>query len=97
MFQLWKIGHYASKCPHKKGNNEYDNKEKDKYRRVKNERNLKEENLLYPRGQQQPFDEERTNDCMFMAIEIQDERKYHYKWNEEKVVVDMEREFVLKF
>jgi hypothetical protein len=75
-FNCGKIGHFASKCPHKRKYQTYDNEEKNKHKKVYKENNFKKKSLSV-NNDDDPSDDEssdsyiedKINDIILIALE----------------------------
>ena len=60
MFQLWKIGHFANKFPHKRNDQTYDDEEKHKHKSFFKENNFKKKSLCV-NNDDDPLDDEEND------------------------------------
>jgi hypothetical protein len=75
-FNCGKIGHFASKCPHKRKDQTYDDEEKQKHKKVYKENNFRKK-ILCVNNDDDPSDDENSdssiediiNDIMLIALE----------------------------
>jgi hypothetical protein len=101
-FNCGKIGHFASKCPHKIKDQTYDDEEKHKHKKVYKENNFKKKSLCV-NNDDDPSDDEssdssiedKVNDFMLMAKEDYDNKITGSDVNDEEVVVDLEGELIM--
>jgi hypothetical protein len=100
-FNCGKIGHFASKCPHKIKDQTYDDEEKHKHKKVYKENNFKKKSLCV-NNDDDPSDDEssdssiedKVNEFMLMAKEDYDNKITGSDVNDEEVVVDLEGELI---
>jgi hypothetical protein len=94
-FNCGKIGHFASKCPHQKKGQNFDDEKKYKYKKydkkkilVVNNDNSSEE------SDSDSSCDDKTNDFVLMAKEDHDNKSIGSIDNEEEAVVDLEGELI---
>jgi hypothetical protein len=75
-FKCGKIGHFSSKCPHKRKDHTYDDEEKNKHKKVYRENNFKKKILCVNNDDDPSNDEDndssiesKINDAMLIALE----------------------------
>jgi hypothetical protein len=100
-FNYGKIGHFASKCPHKRKDQTYDNEEKHKHKKVYKENNFKKKSLCV-NNDDDPSDDEssdssiedKINDIMLIDLEYLNTEDTGSEFVDYEVVVDIEGELV---
>jgi hypothetical protein len=94
-FNCGKIGHFASKCPHQKKDQNSDDEKKYKYKKYNKKKSLVANND----NSSEDIDsdtscEDKANDFMLMAKEDNDNKSTGSDDNDEEVVVDLEGELI---
>jgi hypothetical protein len=94
-FNCGKIGHFASKCPHKKKDQNSDDEKQYKFKKYSKKKSLCANND----NSSEDIDsnsscEDKVNDFMLMAIGDLDDEYTGSDMNDEEVVVDMEGELI---
>jgi hypothetical protein len=100
-FNCGKIGHFASKCPHKRKAQTCDNEEKHKHKKVYKENNFKKKSLCVNNDDDPSDDkssdssiEDKLNDIMPIALEDLNIEYTGSEFIDWEVVVDLEGELV---
>jgi hypothetical protein len=94
-FNCGKIGHFASKCPHQKKDQEFDDEKKYKYKKYNKKKSLvvNNDNSSVEIDSDSSCDD-KTNDFVLMAKEDHDNKSTGNIDNEEEAVVDLEGELI---
>jgi hypothetical protein len=94
-FNCGKIGHFASKCPHQKKDQNSDDEKKYKFKKYSKKKSLcaNNDNSSEDTDSDSPC-EDKVNDFMLMAKEDYDNKITGSDDNDEEVVVDMEGELI---
>jgi hypothetical protein len=98
-FNCGKIGHFASKCPHKIKDQTYDDEQKHKHKKVYKENNFKKKSLCV-NNDDDPLDDEstdssieyKTKDIMLIALEDLNTEYTGSDFTDCESVVDLEGE-----
>jgi hypothetical protein len=94
-FNCGKIGHFASKCPHQKKDQNYDDEKKYKYKKYNNKKSLVANNDNSSEDTDSDSScEDKENDFMLMAKEDYDNKSTGSDDNGEEFVVDLEGELI---
>jgi hypothetical protein len=94
-FNCGKIGHFASKCPHQKKDQNSDDEKKYKYKKYNKKKSLVANNDNSSEDTDSDSScEDKANDFMLMAKEDYDNKSIGSDDNDEEVVVDMEGELI---
>jgi hypothetical protein len=95
LFNCGKIGHFASKCPHQKKDQNSDDEKKYQFKKYSKKKSLvaNNENSLEDTNNDS-FYEDKVNDFMLMAKEDYDNKSTGNDDNDEEPVVDMEGELI---
>jgi hypothetical protein len=94
-FNCGKIGHFASKCPHQKKDQNFDDEKKYKYKKYNNKKSLVANNDNSSEDiDSDSSSEDKTNDFILMAKEDHDNKSMGSDDNEEEAVVDLEGELI---
>jgi hypothetical protein len=94
-FNCGKIGHFASKCPHQKKDQNSDDEKKYKYKKYNKKKSLVANNDNSSEDTDSDSScEDKVNDFMLMAKEDYDNKSTGSDDNDEEVVVDMEGELI---
>jgi hypothetical protein len=94
-FNCGKIGHFSSKCPHKKKDQNSDDEEKYKFKKYSKKKSLCANNDESSEDKDNNSScEDIVNDFMLMAIEYFDDEYTGSDMNDEEAVVDMEGELI---
>jgi hypothetical protein len=94
-FNCGKIGHFASKCPHQKKGQNFDDEKKYKYQKYNKKKSLVANNDNFSEDtDSDSSDENKPNDFVLMAKEDHDNEGTGSDDNEEEAVVDLEGELV---
>jgi hypothetical protein len=96
-FNCVKIGHFSSKCPHKRKDQTYDDEEKHKHKKVYKENNFKKKSLCV-NNDDDPSDDEsndssiedKINDIMLIALEYLNNEDTGSEFVDCELVVDLE-------
>jgi hypothetical protein len=94
-FNCGKIGHFASKCPHQKKDQKFDDENKYKYKKYNKKKSLvvNNDNSSEETDSDSSCDD-KTNDFVLMAKEDHDNKSTGNIDNEEEAVVDLEGELI---
>jgi hypothetical protein len=94
-FNYGKIGHFASKCPHQKKDQNSDDEKKYKYKKYNKKKSLvaNNDNSSEDTDSDSSY-EDKENDFMLMAKEDYDNKITGSDENDEEVVVDLEGELI---
>jgi hypothetical protein len=94
-FNCGKIGHFASKCPHQKKAQNFDDEKKYKYKKYDKKKSLvvNNDNSSEESDSDSSCDD-KTNDFVLMAKEDHDNKSTGIIDNEEEAVVDLEGELI---
>jgi hypothetical protein len=100
-FNFGKIGHFASKCPHKRKDQTYDDEENNKHKNVYKENNFKKKSLCV-NNDDNPSDDEnndssieiKINDFMLIALEDLNTKDTGSEFTDCESVVDLEGELI---
>jgi hypothetical protein len=100
-FNCGKIGHFASKCPHKRKDQTYDDEEKHKHKKVYKENNFNKKSLCV-NNDDDPLDDEssdsfiedKINDIMRIDLEYLNTEYIGSEFIYCEAVVDIEGELV---
>jgi hypothetical protein len=94
-FNCGKIGHFASKCPHQKKAQNFDDEKKYKYKKYDKKKSLvvNNDNSSEETDSDSSCDD-KTNDFVLMAKEDHDNKSTGSIDNEEEAVVDLEGELI---
>jgi hypothetical protein len=100
-FNCGKIGHFGSKCPHKRKDQTYDDEEKQKHKKVYQENNFKKKSLCV-NNDDDPSDDESSDSSiedkishiMLIALEDLNTEDIGSDFIDCEVVVDLEGELV---
>jgi hypothetical protein len=94
-FNCGKIGHFASKCPHQKKDQNSDDEKKYKYKKYNKKKSLVANNDNSSEDTDSDSScEDKANDFMLMAKEDYDNKIIGSDDNDEEFVVDMEGELI---
>jgi hypothetical protein len=94
-FNYGKIGHFASKCPHQKKDQNSDDEKKYKYKKYNKKKSLVANNDNSSEDTDSDSScEDKENDFMLMAKEDYDNKSIGSDDNDEETVVDMEGELI---
>jgi hypothetical protein len=94
-FNCGKIGHFASKCPHQKKDQNSDGEKKYKYKKYNKKKSLVANNENSSEDTDSDSScEDKANDFMLMAKEDYDNKIIGNDDNDEEVVVDLEGEMI---
>jgi hypothetical protein len=94
-FNYGKIGHFSSKCPHQKKDQNSDDENKYKYKKYNNKKSLVANNDNSSEDTNSDSScEDKENDFMLMAKEDYDNKSTGSDDNDEEVVVDLEGELI---
>jgi hypothetical protein len=94
-FNCGKIGHFASKCPHQKKAQNFDDEKKYKYKKYNKKKSLVANNDNSSEDtDSDSSDENKPNDFVLMAKEDHDNESTGSDDNEEEAVVDLEGELI---
>jgi hypothetical protein len=94
-FNCGKIGHFASKCPHQKKDQNSDDEKKYKFKKYSKKKSLCANNDNSSKDTDSDSScEDKVNDFMLMAKEDYDNKITCSDDNDEEVVVDMEGELI---
>jgi hypothetical protein len=94
-FNCGKIGHFASKCPHQKKGQNFDDEKKYKYQKYNKKKSLVANNDNSSEStDSDSSDENKTNYFVLMAKEDHDNEGTSSDDNEEEAMVDLEGELV---
>jgi hypothetical protein len=94
-FNCGKIGHFASKCPDQKKDQNSDDEKKYKYKKYNKKKSLVANNDNSSEDTDSDSScEDKTNDFMLMAKEDYDNKSTGNDDNDEEVVVDLEGEMI---
>jgi hypothetical protein len=94
-FNCGKIGHFASKCPHQKKDQNSDDEKKYKFNKYSKKKSLAANNDNSSEDtNNDSFCEDKVNDFMLMAKEDYDNKIIGSDDNYEEVMVDMEGELI---
>jgi hypothetical protein len=94
-FNCGKIGHFASKCPHQKKDQNSDDEKKYKYKKYNKKKSLVANNDNSSEDTDSDSScEDKANDFMLMAKEDYDNKSIGSDDNDEEAVVDMEGELI---
>jgi hypothetical protein len=94
-FNCGKIGHFASKCPHQKKDQNSDDEKKYKYKKYNKKKSLVANNDSSSEDTDSDSSgEDKTNDFVLMAKEDHDNKSTGSDDNEEEAVVDLEGELI---
>jgi hypothetical protein len=94
-FNCGKIGHFSSKCPHQKKDQNSDDEKKYKYKKYSKKKSLVANNDNSSEDTDSDSScEGKVNDFMLMAKEDYDNKITSNDDNDEEVVVDMEGELI---
>jgi hypothetical protein len=100
-FNCGKIGHFSSKCPHKRKDQTYDDEEKHKHKKVYRENNFKKKSLCVNNDDDPSDDEDsdssiesKINDVMLIALEDLNTEDTGSEFVDCEAVVDLEGELV---
>jgi hypothetical protein len=94
-FNCGKIGHFASKCPHQKKDQNYDDEKKYKYKKYNKKKRLvaNDDNSSEDIDSDSSY-KNKENDLMLIAKEDYDNKNIGSDDNDEEAVVDMEGELI---
>jgi hypothetical protein len=94
-FNCGKIGHFASKCPHQKKDQNSDDEKKYKYKKYNKKKSLVANNDNSSEDTDSDSScEDKANDFMLMAKEDYDNKSTGSDENDEEAVVDLEGELI---
>jgi hypothetical protein len=94
-FNCGKIGHFASKCPHQKKDQNSDDEKKYKYKKYNKKKSLVANNDNSSEDTDSDSSgEDKANDIVLMAKEDHDNKRTGSDENEEEAVVDLEGELI---
>jgi hypothetical protein len=94
-FNCGKIGHFASKCPHQKNDQNSDDENKYKYKKYNKKKSLVANNDNSSEDTDSDSScEDKANDFMLMAKDDYDNKRIGSDDNDEEVVVDLEGELI---
>jgi hypothetical protein len=94
-FNYVKIGHFGSKCPHKKQDQNYEGEKKYKSKRFDKKKSLCVNNVDSSKDTDSDSScEDKVNDVMLISKEYYDNKIIGSDANDEEVVVDMEGELI---
>jgi hypothetical protein len=94
-FNCGKIGHFASKCPHQKKDQNSDDEKKYKYKKYNKKKSLVANNDNSSEDTDSDSScEDKANDFMLMAKEDYDNKSTGSDDNDEEAVVDLEGELI---
>jgi hypothetical protein len=94
-FNCGKIGHFVSKCPHQKKDQNFDDKKKYKYKKYNKKKSLDANNENSSEDTNSDSScEDKANDFMLMAKEDCDNKGTGSDDNDEEAVVDLEGELI---
>jgi hypothetical protein len=94
-FNCGKIGHFASKCPHQKKDQNSDDEKKYKYKKYNKKKSLVANNDNSSEDTDSDSSgEDKANDFVLMAKEDHDNKSTGSDDNEEEAVVDLEGELI---
>jgi hypothetical protein len=100
-FNYGKIGHFASKCPHKRKDQTYDDEDKHKHKKVYKENKFKKKSLCV-NNDDDPSDvestdssiEDKINDIMIIALEYLNIEDIGSDFTDCEAIIDLEGELV---
>jgi hypothetical protein len=94
-FNCGKIGHFASKCPYQKKDQNFDDEKKYKFKKYNKKKSLVANNDNSSEDtDSDSFGEDKANDFVLMAKEDHDNKSTGSDDNEEEAVVDLEGELI---
>jgi hypothetical protein len=94
-FNCGKIGHFSSKCPHQKKDQNFDDEKKYKYKKYNKKKSLVANNDSSSEDTDNDSSgEDMENDFVLMAKEDHDNKRTGSDDNEEEAVVDLEGELI---